>query len=92
MSTEKQERYEVAIPFYLRGPENISTSDFNSIILRLSELRDFISSSYYHGEIEIDQHNRNIEEIQLLLNNFKIRKKSNKDLFLEENNEEPDPL
>ena len=70
----KQERYEVAINFYLRGPEDISTSDFNSLILRLSELRDFISSSHYYSEIEIEQNNRNIEEIQSLLNNFKIRK------------------
>ena len=86
MSTEKQERYEVVIPFYLRGPDDISTSDFNSIILRLSKLRDFISSSCYYDKIEIYQNNRNIEEIQSLLNNFKIRE------VPEENNEKSNTL
>lgn len=81
MSEEKQKRTEIEVSFYIRDAEDIATSDFNTIILRLSELRDFISSKCYHGEIEIDQNNYNIEAIQLLLNNFKIRKKSNKDLF-----------
>lgn len=72
MSTEKEKINEIEVSFYIRDAEDIPTSDFNTIILRLQELRDSIGSTYYN-EAEIENNNRNIEAIQSLLNNFKIK-------------------
>lgn len=72
MSTEKEKRNETEVSFYIRDAEDIPTSDFNTIILRLQELRDSIESTYYN-EAEIENNNRNIEAIQSLLDNFKIK-------------------
>lgn len=72
MSEEKQKRTEILVPFYIRDAEDIKTSEFNTIILRLNELREYVDSNYYPSKIEIENYNRNIESIQSLLNNFKI--------------------
>lgn len=72
MSTGKEKRTEIEVSFYIRDAEDIQTSDFNIIILRLNQLREFIDSNCYHNETEIAQINYNIEAIQSLLNNFKI--------------------
>lgn len=72
MSTEKQKRTEIEVSFYIRDAEDIPTSDFNTIILRLQELRDSIESTY-HSKLDVEKNNHNIKAIQSLLDNFKFK-------------------
>lgn len=71
MSEEKQKRDEIEVSFYIKRAEDVKTSDFNTIILRLCELRDFIENGSY-DKIDIDVNNYNIEALKELLDNFKI--------------------
>lgn len=71
MSEEKQKRDEIEVSFYIKRAEDVKTSDFNTIILRLCELRDFIENESY-DKIDIDVNNYNIEALKELLDNFKI--------------------
>ena len=72
MSEEKQKSNEIEVCFYIKRANDISISDFNTIILRLCKLRDFIERGSYN-QIDIDMNNSNIEALKELLENFKIK-------------------
>ena len=72
MSTEEQKSDEIEVYFYIKKANDISISDFNTIILRICKLRDFIEFGSYN-QIDIEENNYNIEALKELLDNFKIR-------------------
>lgn len=72
MSTEKQKSDEIEVCFYIKKAYDVSISDFNTIILRLCKLRDFIERGNC-TQIDIDMNNNNIEALKELLENFKIK-------------------
>ena len=72
MSEEKQKNYETEVCFYIKKADDIAISDFNTIILRLCKLQDFIRYGSYN-ETDIEDNNYNIEALKELLENFKIR-------------------
>ena len=72
MSTEEQKSDEIEVYFYIKKANNVSISDFNTIILRICKLRDFIEFGSYN-QIDIEENNYNIEALKELLDNFKIR-------------------
>jgi len=59
------------LQFKIDVPQEIDDSDFNSLILRIDKLRYTRKNTI--TMIEVQQHNRNIEEAQRLLENFKIK-------------------
>lgn len=58
------------ITFTLDVPDNTEKSDFNTLILRLQELRNFIEDNNCKDE---KWNNLNVEEMQKLLENFKFK-------------------
>lgn len=60
------------ITFILDVPDNTEKSDFNTLILRLQELRDSIEN-VEHDEIFRKCNNYNVTEMQKLLENFKYK-------------------
>ena len=72
MSTEEQKSDEIEVYFYIKKANDVSISDFNTIILRICKLRDFIEFGSYN-QIDIEENNYNIEALKELLDNFKIR-------------------
>ena len=72
MSIEEQKSDEIEVYFYIKKANDVSISDFNTIILRICKLRDFIEFGSYN-QIDIEENNYNIEALKELLDNFKIR-------------------
>ena len=72
MSKKKQKSDEIEVYFYIKKANDVSISDFNTIILRICKLRDFIEFGSYN-QIDIEENNYNIEALKELLDNFKIR-------------------
>lgn len=68
---EETKTNKLSISFIIDVPEQIDDSDFNSLVLRLQRLNDTRHS--YTNNMDIEFHNRNIEEMQNLLENFKIK-------------------
>ena len=72
---EEDKVSKIAYTFKISVPESASQSDFNSLVIRLHYLKCFIESNAYDkNNIEIISSNRNIEEMQQLLENFKMKK------------------
>lgn len=61
------------ITFILDVPDNTKKSDFNTLILRLQELRNSIENVEHYDEIFMKCNNNNITEMQKLLENFKYK-------------------
>lgn len=64
------------ISFFIEVPTRSYESDFNSLILKVNELKQMVFNSHYCSEfIEIENKERNIliGQIQDLLNNFIVR-------------------
>lgn len=72
MSKEEQKNDEIEVCFYIKRAEDIAISDFNTIILRLCKLQDFIRYGSYN-QTDIEENNENIEALKELLENFKVR-------------------
>jgi len=69
---EEDKTYKIRIMFDIDVPKNTIDSDFNSLILRLNKLRDFISTNEV-DTISIEENNRNIQEMQNTLEHFRIK-------------------
>lgn len=71
MSKEEQKNDEIEVCFYIKKADDVLTSDFNTIILRMCKLQDFIRYGSYN-QTDIEDNNYNIEALKELLDNFKI--------------------
>lgn len=60
------------ITFILDVPDNAEKSDFNTLVLRLDELRRSIKSKE-NDELFLKFNNHNVTEMQKLLENFKYK-------------------
>ena len=66
-----QAKENLRITFTIDAPEEIEASDFNSLVLRMLRLSDTIH--VLRDKADIENYNRNIKEMQNLLENFKIK-------------------
>ena len=68
--TLTQQEENIKITFTIGRPRNEKESEFDALIFRLLRVNDFLNNMLT-DEIDIKNHNKNIEEIQRLLENFK---------------------
>lgn len=69
---EEDKTYKLNITFIIDVPDNLEKSDFNTLVLRLDELRRNIKNKG-NDEISRKLNNINIIKMQDLLENFKYR-------------------
>lgn len=69
--TLTQQEKNIQITFTIGRPRNEKESEFDALIFRLLRVKDFLNNMLT-SEIDIKDHNKNIKEIQRLLENFKI--------------------
>ena len=68
---EEEPSNKLRITFTIDVPEMISESDFNTLVLRMNNLR--YTKENIKTVIDKENHNRNIEEMKKLLDNFIIK-------------------
>ena len=69
--TVTQQEENIQITFTIGRPRNEKESEFDALIFRLLRVNDYLNNMLT-DEIDTKNHNKNIEEIQRLLENFKI--------------------
>jgi len=71
----KEEIDLIEITFTIRATDRIDKSEFNALILRMQLLKDFLEDSYaFKTDADVENFNMNIEKMQNLLENFRIKK------------------
>ena len=69
---EKKLTYKFDVVF----PNDIAESEFNTLLIRLTFLNDFLKNNDYES-FYVENHNRNIKEMKRLLDSFIIRRFKN---------------
>ena len=70
---EEDKTYKLRIMFDIDVPKNTRESDFNSLVLRLYDLKQFVERDNAE-KWSVENNNRNIKEMKNTLENFIIRK------------------
>ena len=62
----------VEITFSIRATDKVDKCEFNSLVLRMEALRNFIENEGKITDLDIKVHNTNVMRMQEILEHFKI--------------------
>jgi hypothetical protein len=64
------------ITFKIEAPQTLYQSDINTLILRIDKLRQFYNNIFFdrpQSNIDVEEHNKNIECIEEILQHMKFK-------------------